>query len=96
VGTPGTHDDDDDKSGVSGYSKAMRSAAPLLNAGIQFAAAVVLMLFLGRWLDSRFGCAPWLMITGIFLGLGAGMVQFIRTVGAVDRQEAEDRKNHED
>jgi len=86
----------DGESGASGYSKAMRSAAPLLNAGIQLAASVVLMLFLGRWLDGRFGCAPWLMITGIFFGLGAGMFQFIRTVGAVDRQEAEDRKKHED
>lgn len=82
--------------GRSGYSKAMRSAAPLLTAGIQLAASVVLMLFVGRWLDAKFGTTPWLMIVGIFFGLGAGLYQFIRTVGAVGRQEAEDRTKHED
>lgn len=92
MGTPGRKGDD---AGVSGYSKAMRNAGPLLTSGIQLAASVVLMMFAGRWLDGQLGWSPWLMLAGIFFGLGAGMFQFIRTVGAVGRREAEENAKHE-
>jgi F0F1-type ATP synthase assembly protein I len=91
--TPGKKDDDE---GVSGYAKAMRSAGPLLTAGIQLAASVVLMMFVGRWLDGKFGWTPWLMLAGMFFGLAAGMFQFLRTVNAVGRREAEEKTKHED
>ncbi len=91
--TPGKNQDD---SGVGAYAKAMKSAGPLLTAGIQLAVSVVIMMFVGRWLDDRLGWTPWLMMTGIFFGLGAGMYQLIRTVLAIGRQEAEDKAKHED
>ena len=75
---------------------ALETAFIVIGSGIaSLAGAVVLMLFAGMWLDGKFGTSPWLMVAGIFFGLGAGMFQFIRTVAAVDRQEAdeaEDRK----
>jgi F0F1-type ATP synthase assembly protein I len=92
MGAPGTEDDD---RGLSPYTKAMRSAGPLLTAGIQLAASVVLMMFVGRWLDGKFGWTPWLMLAGMFLGLAAGLVQFLRTVNAVSRREAEDKARHD-
>ena len=39
--------------------------------GIQFLAVILLFLFLGKWLDSRLGTAPWLLIVGVFCGAGA-------------------------
>ncbi len=80
---------------LSGYTKAMRSAGPLLTAGIQLAASVVLMLFVGRWADGKFGTTPWLMLAGMFFGLAAGLFQFLRTVNAVSRREAEEKSRHE-
>ena len=85
----------DDDSGVSSYGKALRSAGPLFGSGIQLAAAVVVMFFIGRWLDDKFGSTPWMMIVGIFFGLGAGLYNFMKIVGSVDKQEAEDNSKHE-
>ena len=67
----------------------IRAGGPLLGAGIQMAAAVVAMFFLGRWLDTKFGTDPWLMITGIFFGVGGGMYTFIKTVSDVDKAEVQ-------
>jgi len=68
----------------SSYIQAMRSAGPVFGSGIQLAASAVLMFFLGRWLDGKFNSTPWLMITGVFLGFGAGLYNFIKTAGRVD------------
>ena len=67
----------------------------VLTAGIQLAASVVLMLFVGRWADGKFGTTPWLMLAGMFFGLAAGLFQFLRTVNAVSRREAEEKSRHE-
>lgn len=68
---------------------AVRDAGPFFGAGIQLAAAVVLMFFLGRWLDSQFETSPWLMLVGIVFGVGAGLYNFIRTVQRVEKRETE-------
>lgn len=80
-------------SGFTVYGKAMKTAGPLFGSGIQLAASVVLMFFLGRWLDEKFGTTPWLMIVGIFFGLGAGLYNFVRIVMKVDRQDSMRDKN---
>lgn len=68
----------DDQKGLSGYSKSIRKAGPVLGAVYQLLASVILMFFLGRWLDGKFDTAPWLMIAGIIFGVGAGMLNMIR------------------
>jgi F0F1-type ATP synthase assembly protein I len=62
--------------GVEGYGKAYGVIA----ASMQLAAAVILALLLGRWLDGKFGTAPWLMLAGLAAGFAAGMYSFLRTV----------------
>lgn len=81
--------DDSDPAGTS-YHKALRSAGPMLGAGAQFAASVILMFFLGKWADNSFGTAPWLMVTGLAFGFAAGMVSFIKAARrASDEADAE-------
>jgi len=75
-------------SGYSQYTRALRSAGPLFGSGIQLAASVVLMFFVGRWFDRVCHSSPWLMIVGIFFGFAAGLVNFIRIVNRVDRNKA--------
>ena len=69
------------------YGSILRGLGPLLGAGIQLAASAVLMFFVGRWLDDRCGTTPWLMVAGIFLGIGAGLTSFIRTVNAMEKKK---------
>jgi F0F1-type ATP synthase assembly protein I len=59
-----------------GYGKAYEVIA----ASIQLAAAVILMLLLGKWLDGRFGTSPWMMLTGLAIGFAAGFYSFLRSI----------------
>ncbi|HTY01570.1 MAG TPA: AtpZ/AtpI family protein [Bacteroidota bacterium] len=68
------------------------SMGTLLTQGIQLALTVVILFFLGRWLDSRWGTAPWLMLAGIFLGTVGGLIKFIRTAMEAGREEDEKDK----
>ena len=77
-------------SGFSSYLRAIRSAGPLFGSGIQLAASVVLMFFIGRWLDSLCNSAPWLMIVGLFFGFSAGLYSFIRIVNKVEKDKTEE------
>ena len=55
--------------------------------GIQLALAVVILFFVGRWLDNRWGTSPWLMLVGIFIGIVGGLIRFVRTAMEVGREE---------
>jgi F0F1-type ATP synthase assembly protein I len=46
--------------------------------GLQFAAAVAVFTLVGRWLDARLGTSPWLLLFGVFLGLGLGLYSLIK------------------
>lgn len=70
-----------DDSGLRGYGKAYE----IIAAAMQFAAAVILMLLLGMWLDGKFGTSPWLLITGLAAGFAVGLYSFLRTVQRVAR-----------
>lgn len=80
-------DDNESDWGPASSFKAFREAAPFLGAGLQMAAAVVLMFFAGRWLDAKFGTDPWLMLAGMVVGAAGGLYAFIRTVSEVDKAE---------
>lgn len=60
---------------------------PYLTLGLQLALTVVVCFFLGRWLDSVFDTAPWLMIAGLALGVTGGFISFFRTVIALGKKE---------
>lgn len=77
-------------SGFSSYVRAIRAAGPLFGSGIQLAASVVLMFFIGRWLDSLCNSAPWLMIVGLFFGFSAGLYNFIKIVGKVEKDKTKE------
>ena len=47
---------------------------------MQFAVVIVGSLFAGKWLDTRFGTAPWLLIVGVFAGGGVALFAMYRKV----------------
>ena len=66
-------------------------AGRYLGLGLQFAASILLFLFLGRWLDRRFGTEPWLLLSGVFLGAGAAFYSIYRRLMADLRREEDQR-----
>lgn len=61
-------------------SKTYREVGPYLGLGTQLAATMILMFFLGFWLDEKFELSPILTISFSFLGGFAGIYNFIKTV----------------
>ena len=52
----------------------------LAGMGVQFLVAILLFLFIGKWLDARLGTSPWLLILGVFVGATASTVAMYRRV----------------
>ena len=53
---------------------------PYLGLGTQLAATIVIMVFLGVWLDGKFNSSPVLTLICAFFGGFAGIYNFIKTV----------------
>lgn len=52
--------------------RQLQLAARFASAGLELAIAIVAGYFGGRWLDGRFGTAPYLAYVGLALGIVAG------------------------
>jgi ATP synthase protein I len=61
--------------------------AQFLGAGIQFAASILVFLFLGRWLDDRLGTEPWLLLLGVMVGASAGFYSLYRQLVIAPRKK---------
>ena len=55
--------------------------------GLQFAASIVVFLYLGQWLDRKLGTAPWLLLAGVFLGAGGSFYSMYRRLMAAQARE---------
>lgn len=89
-GGPTGHDEGSGRASGTGGTAPGGGAAKYLGLGLQFAASILLFLFLGRWLDRRFGTEPWLLLIGVFVGAGAAFYSIYRQLMAdLKREEAE-------
>jgi ATP synthase protein I len=52
--------------------RLLREYAYYSSLGLQVALAIVIGLFLGYYLDGKFGTSPWLTLIGLGLGIAAG------------------------
>jgi ATP synthase protein I len=68
------------------------SVAEFAGVGLQFAASILVFLYLGQWLDRKLGTAPWLLIVGVFLGAGASFYSMYRKLMAANAREEAARK----
>ncbi len=57
-----------------------------LGLGFQLAASVVLMVFLGNWLDEKYNKKPLFLIIGACLGTFAGLYNLIKTVLEIEKK----------
>jgi F0F1-type ATP synthase assembly protein I len=49
-----------------------------LYAGTSLALTILLFTFAGIWIDRHWGAKPWGTLGGAFIGIGAGLYNFIR------------------
>lgn len=50
--------------------------------GADMAICTVGGVYLGMWLDRLWGTAPWMLLAGVLLGLGAGIYGVVRILAA--------------
>lgn len=73
--------------------KTYKEVGPYLGLGTQLAATVVIMFFLGKWLDSEFDTFPVLIIICTFFGAAAGLYNFIATALSLNKKK-KDKNDH--
>ncbi len=83
----------DEKKYVNKFSSSYKEVAPYIGLGTQLAASIVLMFFLGRWLDSNLNTAPFLMILFSFLGGFGGLYNFIKAVTNLNEKKKSVKKS---
>lgn len=66
-------------------SNLYRDYAPFLGLGLQLAATIVIMVFLGIWLDEKFNASPYLTLIFSAFGIFTGMYHFIKSVSKFDK-----------
>ncbi len=60
--------------------EAYQSLQPYLSLGLTIAVTIVVFLFIGHWLDSRWNTEPWLTLAGGIVGIFLGFTYMYYTV----------------
>ena len=60
--------------------QAYAQAGEYVTVGMQFAGSILLCLLAGWWADRRLGTTPVFILTGTFLGAGAGFYHLYRNL----------------
>ena len=66
--------------------------AQFIGVGMQFAGAILLFLFAGRWLDERLGTGPWLLLLGTMVGGAAGFYYLYRQLTSAQRGRDKEKR----
>lgn len=78
-------DPDEDRQARAGWKYA--------GIGLQFAGSILLFLYVGRWVDTRFGSEPVGLVAGVFVGAGAAFYSmYRRLMDDLAREEARKRR----
>ncbi len=80
-----------DQNRSDGNNKSL-SGNDFAGAGIQFAASLVLFIFLGSWLDKRYGTSPLFILIGALVGGGGSFYSLYRKISSVQKADDEERR----
>jgi F0F1-type ATP synthase assembly protein I len=77
--------------------RAAKSQSPSLTSfasiGLQFAAALILFVFLGQWVDKKLGSSPLFLLAGVFGGGGLAFYSMYRRITAFQKRDDQNRGN---
>jgi F0F1-type ATP synthase assembly protein I len=68
-----------------------RNFMPFLTMGFQLAAAVVIFVLLGHWIDKKFGTEPFGKLVGVIIGSTGGFIKFFKTAASITADEERQR-----
>lgn len=68
------------------------SAGVMAGVGLQFALSILLFLWVGQWMDKKFGTAPLFLLLFVFVGAGASFYSMYRKLMEHQRREDEERR----
>lgn len=73
-----------------------RDHVTVTTLGLEFACAVGVSTAAGYWADKRWGCVPWLTVTGVLAGFALGMYILVKEAKRLSREAdriKEDKNN---
>ena len=82
----------DDPLRKAGSASSLGATGRYAGVGLQFAISILLFLYVGQWLDERFGTKPLFLYLGVFTGAGAAFYSMYRSLMANERREAEQKR----
>ena len=75
--------------GPAGDVPSGPSPAEFAGSGVQFVVSILLFLYIGKWLDGKFGTEPWLLMAGVLVGAVAGFYSFYRRIMAASKRNGD-------
>jgi hypothetical protein len=73
-------------------AKEWKSVGSFGTVGLEIVLAIVLGLFGGRWLDTKFDTAPYLAVVGFFFGVITAVKAIHRTTKEMQREAAREER----
>ena len=73
--------------GTAGGGSDGPSLGEVAGFGLQFVVAILVFLYLGRWVDGLLGTAPTFLLIGVFVGAGGAFYSMYRKVSRSYDQE---------
>ncbi|NQU28015.1 MAG: AtpZ/AtpI family protein [Candidatus Marinimicrobia bacterium] len=62
------------------FQKTLRSAGPAASASYTLIGAVIILGLVGYWLDKWLNTSPWLLFSGLILGLVVGFYELAKVI----------------
>jgi len=72
--------------------RALAQYGEYMGLGLEFAGSLLVFILIGRYLDGRYGCEPWLTLAGCVMGFVAGFYNLFKTLSKLsDRKRSKDK-----
>ncbi len=68
-------------------NKLLRYLALGTSMASSFVVSVLMGLFAGNFLDQKYGTAPWLLLVGVFSGIGLGVISSVHIIKLLGRND---------
>ncbi len=66
--------------------KAFQAAAPYLNMAYVMIGSILILGYLGYYLDKKLQTSPFLLLVGVFLGFGLSIYNLIKVIKETERK----------
>ncbi|MCS7053577.1 MAG: AtpZ/AtpI family protein [Ignavibacterium sp.] len=77
----------EDKSSFSDLARTFKEVGPYLSIGVQLAATIVLMVFIGHWLDEKYSGNYLFTLIFAVVGILSGLYNLIRSLNYLEKRK---------